>query len=78
MRAIAESSPLPQTMQVASVPLGLVSTQAQLISVADVKQNCSFFFRKSRHLIVISVEFVCIQDYKVRREEAYARDKLNI
>ena len=68
--------PLPQTMQVASVPLGLVSTQAVLIS----RSTCSAklpFFQKAASVVVI-VEFAHIQDYEERREGAYARDELNI
>ena len=59
MRAYSESFP---TMQVASVHLGLVSTQAPLI------------FRST---VTVIVEFVHAY-YEERREEAYARNELNI
>ena len=63
-------------MQVASVPLGLVSMQALLIS----RSTCSVklpFFQKAASVVVI-VEFTRIQDYEERRERAYARDELNV
>ena len=63
-------------MQVASVPSGLVSMQAALIS----RSTCSAklpFLQKAAAVVVI-VEFVLIQDYEEWREGAYARDELNI
>ena len=69
-------SPLPQTMQVASVPLGLVSTQAPPISRSTGSVKLPFF-RKAVAVVVI-VDFACIQDYEEWREGEYARDKLNI
>ena len=63
-------------MQVASVPLGLVSAQAQLISRIARSVKLAFFQKAAA--VVIIVEFARIQDYEKWREEAYARDKLNI
>ena len=63
-------------MQVASVPLGLVSTQAQLISRSTRPAKLPFF-QKAASVVVI-VEFARIQDYEERREGAYTRDELNI
>ena len=68
--------PLPQMMQVASVPLGLVSTQAPLISRSTRSAKLPFFHKVVA--VVVIVEFTHIQDYEERREGAYARDKLNI
>ena len=72
--------PLPQTMQVASMPLGLVSTQAQLISHSTHSAKLPFF-----HFFFFSEScgscFDCqirMYDYEKWREGAYARDKLNI
>ena len=63
-------------MQVASVPLGLVSTQAQLISRSTRPVKLPFF-QKAASVVVI-VEFARIQDYGERREGVNARDELNI
>ena len=62
-------------MQVASLPLGLVSTQALLIS----RCTCSatlLLFQKALAVIIV-IEFVRIQDYEEQRE-GYAQDELNI
>ena len=74
LRGVAPS--LPQMMQVPSVPLGLVSTQAPLISHSTRLAKLPFL-QKAATVIVI-VEFTRIQDYNERRERAYVRDKLNI
>ena len=72
MHDLMQSHPqLPQTMQVASVPLGLVSTQAPLIS-RSTRSVKLLFFQKATTVVVI-VEFVRIQDYDERREGAYVR-----
>ena len=63
-------------MQVASVLLGLVSTQAPLISRSTRSAKLPFFQKAAA--VVVIVEFACIQDYEERREGAYARDELNI
>ena len=55
-------------MQITSVPLGLVSTQAPLISSSNTFSEAA---RQSSYL-----SNLC--DHKERREGAYARDKLNI
>ena len=61
-------------MQVASVPLGLVSTQAPLIYSTRLAKLP--FFQKAAAGVVI-VELAGIQDYEEQREGAYARDELN-
>ena len=65
-------------MQVASVPPGLVSRQALLISCSTRSAKLSFFQKAAA--VVVIVEFACarIQDYEERREGAYARDELNV
>ena len=63
-------------MQVVSVPLGLVSMQALLIS-HSTRSGKPPFFQKAAAVIMI-VKFECIQDYEKRREGAYAQDELNI
>ena len=63
-------------MQVALVPLGLVSTQALLIS-RSTRSAKLFFFQKAAAVVMI-VDFAHIQGYEERREGAYARDELNI
>ena len=63
-------------MQVASVTLSLVSTQALLIS-HSTRSVKLLFFQKAAAVVTI-VEFMCIQDYEKQREGAYARDKLDI
>ena len=63
-------------MQVASVPLGLVSTQALLISRSTRSAKLPFFQKAAA--VVVIVKFMRIQDYKERREGAYAPDELNI
>ena len=60
-------------MQVASVPLVLVSTQAPLISCSAKLP----FFQKFTAVVVI-VDFARIQYCEEWREEAYAGDELNI
>ena len=68
--------PLPQTMLVASVPLGLVSMQAPLISRSTRSAKLPFF--QKAVAVVMIADFACIQGYKERREGVYVRDKLNI
>ena len=68
--------PLPQTMQVASVPLDLVSTQVLLISRGTRSAKLSFF--QKAVAVVMIVDFTCIQGYEEWREGAYAQDELNI
>ena len=63
-------------LQVASVPLGLVSVQAQLIS-RNTRSVKLAFVQKATAVVIIA-EFVRIQDYEKWREGVYARDKLNI
>ena len=63
-------------MQVALVPLGLVSMQVPLISHSIHSAKLSLF-QKTAAVIVI-VKFACIQDYEEQRKGAYALDKLNI
>ena len=63
-------------MQVTSVPLGLVSTQAPLISRSTRSAKLPFFQKAAA--VVVIVEFECIQDYEERSEGAYARDGLSI
>ena len=65
-----------QTMQVASVPLGLVSMQAPLISHSTRSVKLPFFQKAAAVFII--VEFARIQDYEKRREGVYVRDELNI
>ena len=57
-RAYAESSPVTQTLQVDSVPLGLVATQAPLISSGTRLAKLPFF-QKAVTVIMI-VEFACV------------------
>ena len=52
-------------MQVASVPLGLVSTQAALISHSTRSAKLPFFQKATA--VVMIVEFVRIQEYEKRR-----------
>ena len=54
-------SPLSQTMEVASVPLGLVSTQAPLISRSTRSAKLPFF-QKAAAVVVID-DFSRIQGY---------------
>ena len=68
--------PLPQTMQVASVPLDLVSIQVPLISHGTCSAKLSFF--QKAVAVVMIVDFTCIQGYEERREGTYAQDELNI
>ena len=63
-------------MQVALVPLGLVSTQVPQISCTTRSTKLPFFQKATA--VVVIVEFTRIQDYEERREGVYARDKLNI
>ena len=63
-------------MQVASVPLGLVATQAQLISRSTRSAKLPFFQKAAA--IVVIVDFARIQGYEERKEGAYARDAVNI
>ena len=67
---------LPQTMQVASVPLGLVATQAQLISRSTRSAKLPFFQKAAA--VVVIVDFARIQGYEERMERSYARDEVNI
>ena len=66
----------PLTMQVALMPLNLVSTQAPLIS-HSTRSTKLLFFQKPAAVVVI-VDLVCIQDYEERREGVYAQDELSI
>ena len=63
-------------MQVASVPLGLVSTQAPLISRSTRSVKLPFF--QKAVAVVVIVDFACTQDYVEVRKGAYAQDELNI
>ena len=65
-----------QTMQVVSVPLGLVSTQVPLTSSSTRSVKLPFFQKAAT--VVVIVDFARTQDYDKWREEAYARDELNI
>ena len=67
---------LPQTMQVALVSLGLVSTQAPLIS--HCTRSAKLSFCQKAVTVVMIVEFARIQDYDEWKEGAYVRDELNI
>ena len=60
--------PSTETIQVASVPFGLVPTQAPLISRSKAKLP---FFQKAAAVVV--VDFARVQDYEERSEGAYAR-----
>ena len=71
MRAYTELSPVTLTLQVASVPLGLVSMQAPLISCSTRSAKLSFF--QKAVAVVVIVEFKT-----TRMEGVYARDELNI
>ena len=62
-------------MQIASVPLGLVSMQAPLISRSTRSAKLPFFQKAA--MVVVIVEFVRIQDYDEWREGAYVQDELN-
>ena len=64
------------TMQVALMPLGLVLTQALLIS-CSTRLLKLLFFQKATAVVTI-VDLTHIKDYEGQREGAYARDKLNI
>ena len=68
--------PLLLTMQVALVPLGLVLTQAPLISRSTHSVKLPFFQKVAA--VVVIVELVCIQDCEEWREGPHARDELNI
>ena len=59
-------------VQVASVPLGLVSTQAPLVSSSNT------FSEAARQLSWLSNLRVRTQDHEERREGAYAQDELDI
>ena len=63
-------------MQVASVPLVLVSMQVPLISCGTCSAKLSFF--QKAVAVVVIVDFTCIQGYEERREGVYAQDELNI
>ena len=63
-------------MQVASVPLGLVSTQALLISRSTHSAKLPFF-QKAAAVVMID-DFSHIQGYEEWREGAYTQDELNI
>ena len=77
MQAYAESSPLPQMMQAALVPLGLVSTQVPVISRSTRSVKLGFFQKAAA--VVMIVKFACAYS-RLRGTEggAYAQDKLNI
>ena len=62
-------------MQVASVPLGLVATQVQLISRSTRSVKLPFFQKAAA--VVVIVDFARIQGYE-ERERAYAQDEVNI
>ena len=53
--------PLPQMMQVALVPVGLVSTQTPLISCSTRSVKVPFFQKATA--VVVIVKFGRIQDY---------------
>ena len=57
---------LTQTMQVASVPLGLESMQAPLISRSTRSAKLPYF--QTAAAVIVIVKFACIQDYEERRE----------
>ena len=65
--------PLSLMIQVASMPFGLVSTQALLISLSTRPAKPPFF-QKATSVVVI-VEFARIRDYAEWREGTYARDE---
>ena len=71
-----ELSSVTQTLQVASVPLGLVSMQVPLVSRGTRSAKLSFF--QKTVAVVVIVDFTCIQGYEEQREGAYAQDELNI
>ena len=56
-------------MQVASMPLGLVSTKVLLVSCSTHSAKLLFFQKTS---------IVCIEDCEEWREGVYAQNKLNI
>ena len=62
-------------MQVATLPLSLVSTQALLISRCTCSAMLSLF--QKALAVIIVIEFMRIQNYEELRE-GYAQDKLNI
>ena len=68
----------PQTMQIASMLLGLVSTQAPLISLSTRSEKLPFF--QKAMVVVMIINLVRIKDCEELRAGAYmyARDKLNI
>ena len=72
MRGNAESSPVTQMLQVASVLLGLVSMQAPLISCNTCSVKLLVFQKAAA--VVVTVKF------KTTRTEGgvYAQDELNI
>ena len=63
-------------MQVASVPLGLVSMQAPLISHSTRSVKLPFF--QKAVAVVVTVNFVCTQDYEELRKGVYAQDELKV
>ena len=63
-------------MQVALVPLGLVSMQVLLISHSTHSAKL-LFFQKAMPVIMI-VNFACVQGYEEWRKGAYARNRLNV
>lgn len=65
----------PMTMQVASMPVGLVSTQVPLITHNTRSAKLPFFQAAA---VVVIVDFACIKDCDKRREGVNAWDKLNI
>ena len=67
--------PLPQTMEVASVSLGLVSTQTPLISCSTCLAKLPLFQKAAA--VVVIVDFARIF-YGEQKEGAFARDELNI
>ena len=76
MRAYAESSPVTadDASYFGASWFSISASAADFHSTHSV--NLLFLLKAAA--VVMSVEFVCIQDYKERREGVYARDELNI
>ena len=72
MWAYMGSSLLTLTIQVVLMPLGLVSTQAPLISHSTRSANLLFFQK------ALVVDLIRIKECKEQREGVFAWDKLNI
>ena len=72
MQAYAGSSPVITTIQVASMPLSLVSTKALLISHSTHSVKLSFFQKAP------IVKLVCIKDCEEWGRGVYTQDKMNI